>query len=148
MGDNEKVCDACGEVNARTALRCAACHDPFTTAVSNLTPQGEPMAKLCPYCQEEINSAARKCKHCGEYLDESLQKRALPAPKLRITYQMLAFFLGGLGIHNFYAGHNTLGLVQLLLTLFTGGLGAFIVIPWALLEIFATTKDGSGQKMK
>lgn len=28
----------------------------------------------CPYCREEILLAARKCKHCGEFLDESLRE--------------------------------------------------------------------------
>lgn len=27
--------------------------------------------KICPYCGEEIMSAARKCKHCGEWLDNA-----------------------------------------------------------------------------
>ena len=27
----------------------------------------------CPYCREEILIIARKCKHCGEYLEESLR---------------------------------------------------------------------------
>ena len=27
--------------------------------------------KRCPYCQEEILEAARKCKHCGEWLEDS-----------------------------------------------------------------------------
>ena len=26
--------------------------------------------KRCPYCGEEIMTAARKCKHCGEWLDQ------------------------------------------------------------------------------
>lgn len=29
--------------------------------------------KVCPYCGEEIMAAAKKCKHCGEWLDDSHQ---------------------------------------------------------------------------
>ncbi len=27
--------------------------------------------KICPYCSEEILATAQKCKHCGEWLNES-----------------------------------------------------------------------------
>jgi hypothetical protein len=31
----------------------------------------------CPYCGEEIRAIARKCKHCGEFLDASLRGQSV-----------------------------------------------------------------------
>ena len=36
--------------------------------------------KSCPYCGEEILLVARKCKHCGEFLDDSREPRPMPPP--------------------------------------------------------------------
>ena len=30
--------------------------------------------KSCPYCGEKINSTAKKCFHCHEFLDEDKEK--------------------------------------------------------------------------
>ena len=31
--------------------------------------------KRCPYCGEEILAIARKCKHCGEWLETKVSER-------------------------------------------------------------------------
>ena len=40
------------------------------------------------------------------------------AQKSKILAIVLALLLGGLGVHNFYMGHNTLGLAKLALNAF------------------------------
>lgn len=38
--------------------------------------------KKCPYCAEEIQDEAIKCKHCGEFLDGSRPARLTSPPGL------------------------------------------------------------------
>ncbi|MFQ5512770.1 MAG: protein kinase, partial [Candidatus Krumholzibacteriia bacterium] len=49
--------------------------------------------------------------------------------RYRLTTGLLGVFLGHLGIHRFYTGHNRLGLAQILVTCFTG-IGAL----WGIIE--------------
>jgi len=42
--------------------------------------------KKCPYCAEDIQDAAIKCKHCGEFLDGSGPSRAAVVGKTRPWY--------------------------------------------------------------
>lgn len=56
-------------------------------------------------------------------------------PKSKVVGMLLAFFLGALGIHRFYLGHNGTGLAMLLITVCTCGYGAVITGIWALVDM-------------
>ena len=64
------------------------------------------------------------------------------APKQWIVALLLAFFLGPLGIHNFYLGYTTKGIIQLVLTITV--IGIFVSGPWALIDfILLIMRSGS-----
>ena len=70
------------------------------------------------------------------------QPFAAGAPKQWIVALLLAFFLGALGIHNFYLGYTTKGIIQLILTITM--IGATIAAIWAFIEfIMIIARSGS-----
>ncbi len=66
--------------------------------------------------------------------------------KSRLTYILLALFLGPLGVHNFYAGHSGKGIFQLILSITL--VGTLITVPWCILDMICVKKDGEGRKFK
>ena len=70
------------------------------------------------------------------------QPFAAGAPKQWIVAVILAFFLGTLGVHNFYLGYTTKGIIQLVLTITV--IGIFVSGPWALIDfIMLLMRSGS-----
>lgn len=91
----------------------------------------------------------------------STASTASTEPKSKVTAGLLGIFLGSLGIHRFYLGYNTLGIIQavgctlgLLLSPLTCGISlvlSIIVEIWALIEgilIFAGNIDSDQQGNK
>lgn len=71
-------------------------------------------------------------------------------PKSRGVYIVLGLLLGGLGIHNFYAGRIGPGIAQLLIMIFTFWLilPIFIIGLWVIIEVIVVNRDGHGQPMR
>ena len=63
--------------------------------------------------------------------------------KSQLIYVLLALFLGAFGVHNFYAERWGRGLIQLLITLLTGFVGAIISSLWAIINIFTIETDAN-----
>ena len=68
----------------------------------------------------------------------------MDTPKSRLAYILLGLFLGGLGIHNFYAGYNGKGIAQLLMSILSFGVLTPVVWIWNIVEIITVTKDVKG----
>ncbi|SHO61532.1 TM2 domain-containing protein [Pseudoxanthobacter soli DSM 19599] len=64
--------------------------------------------KYCVGCGQLLHASARACPHCG-----AVQPGAI-GRKSRVTAALLAFFLGGFGVHRFYLGRPWTGLLYLL----------------------------------
>jgi TM2 domain-containing membrane protein YozV len=96
----------------------------------------------CRECGNAMSANAAICVKCGVPSGTG-SIPGISLPKNRVTFVLLGLFLGGLGIHNFYAGYTTKAVIQLLLSLFTWWLIFPLVIVWiwVIVEICTVTED-------
>ena len=108
---------------------------------------------FCKQCGNEVVDTAVVCPRCGVAtgyvpMEQRVQTPVVSASS-RMTYVLLGFFLGGFGIHNFYAGYAGRGIAQLFMTLF----GFVLIFPllivgvWVLIELFTVTTDSKGLRL-
>ena len=111
---------------------------------------------FCNQCGNELPANAAICMKCGVATGLPLVQVVAPVQvvqmvtsKSRTAYVLLGLFLGGLGIHNFYAGYTGRGVAQLLITLFVGWWMCFpwiAVMVWVLVEVCSVTHDAQGNQ--
>ena len=53
-----------------------------------------------------------------------------PQAKSKIVAGLLGIFLGGFGVHRFYLGYTKIGVIQIIVTVFTCGIGSL----WGFVE--------------
>lgn len=104
---------------------------------------------FCPYCGEKTKSHRKYCQNCGTEIDASTKicptcGYQIPPEVIKVTHTkskltagLLGILLGGLGIHNFYLGYSSKGVIQLVLFLcgfFTCGLTSAAAEIWGIIE--------------
>lgn len=97
--------------------------------------------KFCRECGKETAERAVVCVSCGVAI-KTIRRAGAGADK-KVVAGICGIFFGGLGIHKFLLGYNTEGLIMLLVTLFTLGIGGIIMAPLGLIEgiIYLTKSD-------
>lgn len=80
---------------------------------------------FCPNCGAQTDPQAVVCVHCGAPLNSFGFGQ-----KSRIAAGLLGIFLGGWGVHNFYLGNTSRGVIQIVVTVCTCGVGSV----WGLVE--------------
>lgn len=127
-------CKNCGRQMDNQAIVCTSC--------------GVPVGKDSNYCQncgEPANPMAQLCVKCGCSLSSGANQKS------KLAAGLLGIFLGGLGIHRFYLGYTAIGVIQIIVTLITCGVGSI----WGFIEgilIIAGTqsfsRDAQGVPLK
>lgn len=109
--------------------------------------------KYCPNCGKPVNDDVNFCPSCGANVNNSAEGREddttkvvhIPSPdksdKNRLVAFLLAFFLGGLGVHRFYVGKIGTGILWLL-TCGVFGIGYLVDLILILCGCF---KDSNGK---
>lgn len=105
-------------------------------AAANQAPYGAPEGAQPGFDQNAYAAGQQAygqpgCAQPG-YAQPAYGQPVVGAPKQWIVAVLLAFFLGALGIHNFYLGYTSKGIIQLILTITM--IGAPIAAIWALIE--------------
>lgn len=132
-------CKNCGAELNENAVACMTCGFAKGT--------GE---KFCHNCGAEINPGAAICVKCGAAVKPvNAANGAVGEQKSKLVAVLLAFFIGSIGIHDFYLGYTRNGIIKIVLTVCTGVGGSI----WALIDFIrlltgSINKDANGIDLK
>lgn len=107
---------------------------------------GENLSKyiFCSDCGKKLSVNAKICPECGNPINKNFQSSFEDNSDRFFITLLLCWFLGLFGIHRFYTGHNTIGIIQLL-TL--GGFGIWTLIDFIII-LTGGFKDSDGKPIK
>jgi len=116
-------CTNCGTSMSPQAMACSACGFGVGSSIN-----------FCRNCAAPATPGQTMCLTCGSNLTAFR-----PDDKTKMAAGLLAIFLGGFGVHKFYLGYTTAGVIQILITLVTCGIGSIVALVEGI--IYLTKSD-------
>lgn len=119
-------CRNCGNELLPNAVVCTHCGVPVGQGIH-----------FCPHCAAPSDDLAVVCVRCGCPFGQYYANGVPVQRKSKLAAGLLGILLGSLGIHNFYLGNTSRGIIQLLLCTVGSlacGIGPIIAAIWGLVE--------------
>lgn len=120
----------------------------------------DPGAAICVHCGFAKGTGTNYCQNCGQPVAPGAAvctscgfattvASAANGQKSKLVAVLLAFFLGGIGIHDFYLGYTKNGIIKIVLTVCTGvGGGIWALIDFIRLLTGSINADANGVPLK
>lgn len=118
-------CKECGKEISDTASVCPHCGAPVVKDI------------YCQKCGTKVPENVSFCPECGARINACANQSG----KDRVTAALLALFLGTLGIHYFYLGKSTAGILTIVISLCSCGIWGVVMFIQAILMLVMTDND-------
>ncbi len=126
-------------------------HDEAVICVKCGVPSGKG-SSFCPKCGAPTMQDAAFCVGCGCALGSPAAEPAAAqdeySDKSKLAAGLLGIFLGGYGVHNFYLGYTGKAIGQIVLTVFTCGIGSIWGFIEGIMILCDKIPDANGKKLK
>lgn len=121
-------------------MNCKECGKEVSDSASVCPHCGAPVDKYvyCRKCGTKVPENTAYCPKCGSRISAGYDA---PNGKDRVTAALLGIFLGSLGIHYFYMGKSTAGILTILLSLCTCGIWSVIMFIQSIIILTMNDKD-------
>ncbi len=121
-------CKECGQQISDSASVCPHCGAPVIRDV------------FCPSCGTKVPENVKFCPNCGGQI-YPVSETAKAGKKDKLVAGLLAIVLGGLGIHYFYLGKTTAGVLTIVISLVSCGIWPVVMLIQGILMLIMSEED-------
>ena len=122
-------------------INCKECGGQMSDSASFCPHCGAPVAKdvFCPECGTKVPADARFCPQCGKNLSQEYPVGFYAKDKT--IAGIFAILLGSLGIHYFYLGKITAGILTIVLSVCTCGIWSLLMFIQGIMMLVMSDRE-------